>query len=130
MSTTAEMSQCCEILMEADSPSSSSPSPTKDETCSGSQCGTPPDEAEKSNKKTNKTEIFEESDNLVNIESSRRASAVFETHKSRVEYPRRHSVQVLRSEESFRHRNRRPSSTQDMEATQQFYTSLTGFRYN
>lgn len=116
--------------MEADSPSSSSPSPTKDETCPGGHCGTPPDEAGKSSATEERADILKESGSLVNNESRRRASAIFETLKPGIEYPRRHSMQVLRSEESFRSRYRRPSSAQDMEATQLFYTSLTGSRYN
>ncbi|XP_033209882.1 uncharacterized protein LOC117167690 isoform X2 [Belonocnema kinseyi] len=128
MSTTAEMTQCCEILVEAESPSSSSPSPTKDDTCPRGQWGTLPDEDGKSNVAAEGADILEESGSLVNIESRRRASAVFETLKPGIEYPRRHSMQVLRPEESFRNRHRRPSSAQDMEATQLLYTSLTGSR--
>lgn len=43
MSTTAEMAQCSEALIEGDSISSSTPSPVKDRSCSEGQCGTPPE---------------------------------------------------------------------------------------
>ncbi|XP_048506638.1 uncharacterized protein LOC105685760 isoform X3 [Athalia rosae] len=43
MSTTAEMSQCTEALIEGDSQSSSTPSPVKDRLCSDAQCKTPPE---------------------------------------------------------------------------------------
>ena len=129
MSTTAEMSQCCEILMEADSSSSTSSSPTKDKFCSGGKCGTPPEESGKPEQEIKESNAFEESDNVVNIEPKRRASAVFETLKPNVEKPRRHSVQVLKSEDSFRHRHRQPSSIKDIDSTQMFNSTMRESRY-
>ncbi|XP_051174345.1 uncharacterized protein LOC127290025 isoform X2 [Leptopilina boulardi] len=181
MSTTAEMSQCCEILMEADSPSSSSPSPTKEkandddddnkvsktvdklendgkevkeeeeeieevinikiiETCTDGQCGTPLNEVVESKDDNDDDDdndccpkMSEIDDNFIsNIESRRRASAVFETHtKTNVDYQRRHSMQILRTDDTTnnRHRsNRRPSSAQDLNPTQMLYASTAGSR--
>nr|KAF7423649.1 hypothetical protein H0235_008932 [Vespula pensylvanica] len=139
MSTTTELSQCyTQVLMEADSISSSSSSPTKDKSCSGGRCGTPP---------------MLETDTIflkkpANIKSSReslssdilcrkRTSTFAELNRQKLEsslsaeHPRRHSMQVVRNDEAnSKHRHKRPSSAQGSDSTEVFYASLTGSHSN
>ncbi|XP_076665055.1 uncharacterized protein LOC143367298 isoform X3 [Andrena cerasifolii] len=135
LSTTAEMSQCySQILMEGDSSSSSSCS-VKDKSCSDGHCGTPPtNEAHTSQGKTSNAKISKESLS-VDVASKRRGSAVTDLFRQKsdatltVDYPRRHSVQTIRIEDtSFKNRHKRPTSAQGTDSAQIFYTSLTGSR--
>ncbi|XP_053984430.1 uncharacterized protein LOC128879363 isoform X2 [Hylaeus volcanicus] len=127
LSTTAEMSQCySQILMEADSSSSSSSS-TKDKSCSGGRCGTPPTNEDSQTKPGKTTKEFLS----VDVGGKRRASAITDLFKSKCDAlpsdHRRHSVQTIRVDDtSFKNRHKRPSSAQGTDSTQSFYASLTG----
>ncbi|XP_047353649.1 uncharacterized protein LOC124950675 isoform X3 [Vespa velutina] len=139
MSTTAELSQCyTQILMEADSISSSSSSPTKDKSCSGGRCGTPPilDMDVISFKKTTGIKSSRESLSS-DILCRKRTSTFAELNRQKLEsnlnteYPRRHSMQVVRNDETnSKHRHKRPSSAQGSDSTEVFYASLTGSHSN
>ncbi|XP_076181519.1 uncharacterized protein LOC143153819 isoform X3 [Ptiloglossa arizonensis] len=128
LSTTAEMSQCySQILMEADSSSSSSSS-MKDKSCSDGRCGTPP---------TNETDAQSKSVNLLSVDAAnkrRDSLAIADSLRSKgdtltVDHPRRHSVQTIRVDDTvLKNRHKRPASAQDTDTAQIFYASLTGTR--
>ncbi|CAK9825536.1 High affinity cAMP-specific 3',5'-cyclic phosphodiesterase 7A [Anthophora retusa] len=131
LSTTAEMSQCfTQILMEADSSSSSSHS-VKEKSCSDGRCGTPP---------TNDRDLLQIDSNSVKLSredilNKRRGSAISEMFRQKtesmatIEYPRRHSVQTIRVEDaSFKNRYKRPTSAQSTDSTQAFLASLASSR--
>ncbi|XP_076634062.1 uncharacterized protein LOC143348100 isoform X2 [Colletes latitarsis] len=134
LSTTAEMSQCySQILMEADSSSSSSSS-IKEKSCSDGHCDTPPtNELDSSLTKSGNVKITKESLS-VDGAGKRRGSTITDPLKSKsdtltVEDPRRHSIQTIRVDDaSFKNRHKRPFSAQDTDSTQIFYASLTGSR--
>ncbi|XP_017760267.1 PREDICTED: uncharacterized protein LOC108550878 isoform X1 [Eufriesea mexicana] len=124
LSTTAEMSQCySQILIEADSSTSSSGS-VKEKLCADGRCGTPPTkEMDISNLTVSKE---------MDVSNKRRGSAIPETFRqkteamSAIEHPRRHSVQTIRVEDvNFKNRYKRPTSAQGSDSTQIFYASLT-----
>lgn len=130
LSTTVEMSQCySQILMEADTSSSGSCS-MKEKACSDGRCGTPLMNEDALPIDCNKIQVSKD-----DILSKRRGSAVCEVFKqktepmSSVEHPRRHSVQMIRMEDTgFKNRCKRPSSAQGTDSTQVFYASLIGSR--
>ncbi|KZC07930.1 High affinity cAMP-specific 3',5'-cyclic phosphodiesterase 7A [Dufourea novaeangliae] len=134
LSTTAEMSQCySQILMEADSSSSSSCS-TKEKPCLGGHCGTPPiSEVDTLQVKRNIEKVSRESVSA-DIVGKRRSSAIADTIRpktdvtSTADHPRRHSVQAIRIDDTNlkKNRHKRPASAQGTDSTQVFYTSLTG----
>ncbi|KAK0161144.1 hypothetical protein PV327_009652 [Microctonus hyperodae] len=131
MSTTAEMSKCCtEILMEADSPPSSSIStPTHDNKLSiNNDVYNPPiNNLPEQTRKIN--------NNKFTTELKRESAFVDFNHLNVVDSPcgfmserRRHSVQCMRLDDysmklNFKHK--RPSSAQD-DSAQTFYATLIG----
>ncbi|KAK2587079.1 hypothetical protein KPH14_011024 [Odynerus spinipes] len=140
LSTTAELSQCyTQVLMEADSISSSSSSPTKDKSCSGGRCGTPPvvDVDAALSKKPSGAKSSRESLSVSDMLNRKRTSALTELSRHKLEsclgmeHPRRHSMQVIRNDDAMsKHRHKRPSSAQGSDSTEIFYASLTGSHSN
>lgn len=149
MSTTVELSQCySQVLMEADSISSSSSSPTKEKSCSGGRCGTPPPQPQQpppipdadamSLKRTTGVKSSRESLVPSDIISCRKRTSTFaELNRQKlessigVEHPRRHSMQLVRNDETnSKHRHKRPSSAQGSDSAEVFYASLTGSHGN
>ncbi|XP_043495144.1 uncharacterized protein LOC122519624 isoform X2 [Polistes fuscatus] len=141
MSATAELSQCyTQVLMETDSISSSSSSPTKDKSCSGGRCGTPPvlDADLISLKKANGVKSSKESLST-DISNRKRPSVFTEINRQKLEsglsaeHPRRHSMQVARNDDlnaTKQTRHKRPASAQEIDSTEVFYASLTGSHSN
>ncbi|XP_031835146.2 uncharacterized protein LOC116428110 isoform X3 [Nomia melanderi] len=136
LSTTAEMSQCySQILIEADSSSSSSCS-MKQKSCSNGHCGTPPThDGDSSQTKTNVEKIMSRESFPVDVTSKRRGSAIADTLRPRTDvistadHPRRHSVQTIRIDDAnFKNRHKRPASAQESDSTQILYASLIGSR--
>lgn len=134
LSATAEMSQCyTQILMEADSSSSSTPK--KDKSCSSGRCCSPtslydPEVAYHQKQSTNTSRLSRE---LLTVDAptKRRGSTLSDTikqkHDAAAGTARRHSVQTTRTDDCFsKHRHKRPSSAQDADSTQMFYATLTG----
>lgn len=128
MSATAEMSQCyTQILVEADSSSSCS-TPTKSKSCSSGQCCSPPSlhDPDTCQKKSNTLKV---SQKLLMVDTKRRGSTLSNTIKQKhaPNSERRHSMQTIRTDDSFsKHRRKRSSSAQDSDSTQVFYVALTG----
>nr|XP_012214606.1 PREDICTED: uncharacterized protein LOC105667400 isoform X2 [Linepithema humile] len=132
MSATAEMSQCyTQVLLEADSSSSCS-SPAKEKSCSSGRCCSPPsphDPAACRQKKPNTLKILSKEFLMVDMPAKRRGSTLSDTFRQKHadSSERRHSVQTIRTDDSFsKHRHKRPSSAQDSDSTQMFYATLTG----
>lgn len=130
MSTTAEMSQCyTQILIEADNSSSCSTS-MKDKSCSSGQCCSPTslhDPDTYYQKKSDTLKAF--SPKLLMIDIKRRSSTLSNTIKQKhaLNSERRHSIQTVRTDDSFsKHRRKRSSSAQDSNSMQVFYVTLTG----
>ncbi|XP_066590278.1 uncharacterized protein [Prorops nasuta] len=112
LSTTAEMSQCSTQLSTEDnrlSSSSSTNSIKEKKTCSGGGCGSPP--SGQGIARTSKT--------------TQAKGQSLSTHCAK--NPRRHSMQVIRTDDGSRYRlcNKRPSSAQESDSAQIFYASLT-----
>ncbi|XP_046589292.1 uncharacterized protein LOC107226321 isoform X3 [Neodiprion lecontei] len=112
MSTTAEMSQCSEALIEADSLSSSTPSPTKDRSYTDGQCSTPlespvpcnsKDSSRRSSATFNVARIQKRESNSSEASIKRRGSAMpdlmrkLDTNTLSPECARRHSMQLVDS---------------------------------
>ncbi|XP_050448281.1 rho GTPase-activating protein gacF-like isoform X3 [Cataglyphis hispanica] len=129
MSTTAEMSQCyTQILIEADSSSSCS-TPTKNKSCSSGRCCSPLSLYDPDTCYQEKSDTLKVSQKLLMVDTKRRGSTLSNTIKQKhvLSSERRHSMQTVRTDDSFsKHRRKRSSSAQDSDPTQVFYVTLTG----
>ncbi|XP_012060894.1 PREDICTED: uncharacterized protein LOC105624147 [Atta cephalotes] len=127
MSATAEMSQCyIQTLLETDNSFSCS-TYTKEKSCpSGRFCSHDPN----SSRHQKKSSISPLSKELpMDISVKKQGSTLLDTTKQKhtVNPMRRHSIQTVRTDDSFsKHRYKRPSSAQDPDSTQMFYATLTG----
>ncbi|XP_046738000.1 uncharacterized protein LOC124406594 isoform X5 [Diprion similis] len=125
MSTTAEMSQCSEALIEADSLSSSTPSPTKDRSCTDEQCSTPLDSplpcnskesSRRSSATLNVARIQKRESNSFEASTKRRGSAMpdlmrkLEANTLSPECARRHSMQIVGSSLSIKKATQKSST--------------------
>ncbi|KAL6443326.1 hypothetical protein ACFW04_002898 [Cataglyphis niger] len=129
MSATAEMSQCyTQILIEADSSSSCS-TPTKNKSCSSGRCCSPLSLHDPDTCYQEKSDTLKVSQKLLMVDTKRRGSTLSNTIKQKhvLSSERRHSMQTIRTDDSFsKHRRKRSSSAQDSDPTQVFYVTLTG----
>lgn len=129
MSATTEMSQCyTQILIEADSSSSCS-TPTKSKSCSSGQCCSPSSLHDPDTCYQKKSDTLKVSQKLLTVDTKRRGSTLSNTIKQKhaLSSERRHSMQTVRTDDSFsKHRRKRSSSAQDSDSTQVFYATLTG----
>lgn len=127
MSATVEMSQCyTQILMEADSSSSSSTHGKEKSCSSGQYCSSPSQDLNSHHqKKTNMLNALSK-ELLADIPIKKQGSPTTK-QKHIANSERRHSMQTVRTDDSFsKHRYKRPSSAQDQDSTQMFYATLTG----
>lgn len=123
MSATVEMSRCPQILTEADNS-------LKEKSCSSSRYRSPSRDSTNSRhqKKSNVSSTL--SKDLLTVDTStKRGSSLLDTTKQKynINSKRRHSIQTVRTDDSFsKHRCKRPSSAQEPDYTQMFYATLTG----
>ncbi|XP_011057861.1 PREDICTED: uncharacterized protein LOC105148068 isoform X1 [Acromyrmex echinatior] len=126
MSATAEMSQCyIQTLLETDNSFSCS-THTKEKSCpSGRYCSHDPNSRHQ--KKSSISPLSKELPTDISVK--KQGSTLLDTTKQKhtVNSMRRHSIQTVRTDDSFsKHRYKRPSSAQDPDSTQMFYAALTG----
>ncbi|KAG5336271.1 PDE7B phosphodiesterase, partial [Acromyrmex heyeri] len=125
MSATAEMSQCyIQTLLETDNSFSCS-THTKEKSCpSGRSCSHDPNS--RYQKKSSISPLSKELPTDISVK--KQGSTLLDTkQKHTVNSMRRHSIQTVRTDDSFsKHRYKRPSSAQDPDSTQMFYAALTG----
>ncbi|XP_034946298.1 uncharacterized protein [Chelonus insularis] len=121
MSTTAEMSKCrTDTLMEAESPSSSISSPSRDKSRNSEDSG------------RRERKISTRSYTITDSVSKRRESSFENRLHVEPNYVaeglRRHSIQYTRTDDSIGKgiKHKRPSSAQDADPAQIFYATLTG----
>lgn len=121
MSATVEMSQYPQILTEADNS-------LKEKSCSNSQyCSHDP--SSRHQKRSNMLSILSKDLLMVDTSIKKQGSFLLDATKQKytVNSKRRHSIQTVRTDDSFsKHRYKRPSSAQDPDYTQMFYATLTG----
>ncbi|XP_071651071.1 uncharacterized protein [Temnothorax longispinosus] len=127
MSATVEMSQCyTQILMESDNSFSCS----KEKSCLSSRyCSPSHDLNSRHQKKSNVSSALPKELLMVDTSIKKQSSTLLETTKQKhtVNSDRRHSIQTVRTDDSFsKHRYKRPSSAQDPDYTEMFYATLTG----
>lgn len=119
MSATVEMSQCPQILTEVDNS-------LKEKSCSSSRyCSPSHDPNSRHQKKSNMPSL---SKDLLMVDTSTKKGSLLDTkQKYTINSKRRHSIQIVRTDDSFsKHRCKRPSSAQEPDYTQMFYATLTG----
>ncbi|XP_024940687.1 uncharacterized protein LOC107267581 isoform X2 [Cephus cinctus] len=143
MSTTAEMSQCCSDTFGRRNENSGSKSTlVNQKSCFGGKCGTPPESPPRkiSSDLSAKSNFSCIGRSFTEQHAKRRGSAVSDHVKRSTdlitcsEYPRRHSMQISdpmqmnlgAKQHAHSHRQRRPSSGQEIDSTQRFYAFLTG----
>jgi len=126
MSATAEMSQCyTQMLKEDDATDNSFSCSThmKEKSCSSSRYSHDPNSRHQ--KKSNMLSAL--SKELLIVDIKKQGSTLLDITKHTVNSERRHSIQTVRTDDSFsKHRYKRPSSAQDPDPTQMFYATLTG----
>ncbi|XP_011871096.1 PREDICTED: uncharacterized protein LOC105563801 [Vollenhovia emeryi] len=127
MSATVEMSQCFPpTLMEADNSSSC----LKEKSCSSSRHSSPSHNLTSCPEKQSNISIAL-SKELLMMDTSVKKQGSTSLDKTRQKHAinsaRRHSMQTVRTDDSFsKHRCKRPSSAQDPDYTEMFYATLTG----
>lgn len=122
MSATVEMSRCPQILTEADNS-------LQEKSCSSSRyCSPSHDPNSRHQKKSNVSGTLSK-DLLMVDTSAKKGSSLLDATKQKytINSKRRHSIQIVRTDDSFsKHRCKRPSSAQEPDYTQMFYATLTG----
>lgn len=126
MSATAEMTQCyTQMLVEEADDSVSSSSRTIEKSCSsGRYCSYDPSSRHQ-RKSSVSSALSKESD----VSVKRQGLTLLDPTKQKhtVNSQRRHSIQIVRTDDTFsKHKHKRPSSAQDPDPTQMFYATLTG----
>ncbi|KAL6254209.1 hypothetical protein P5V15_014830 [Pogonomyrmex californicus] len=130
MSATAEMAQCyVQNLTKAESSSSCS---TKEKSCSnGRHCSSPSSHDPNSYhpKKSNVLGALSKELLTMDVSTKKQGLTLLDITKQKhtINSERRHSIQTIRTDDSFsKHKYKRPSSAQDPDFTQMFYATLTG----